>query len=132
MLFDKTIILIDKDRILSKKVDSFHMNGAMELINEYLDSNYNLEEDMKNYNVFFPEVITNKFGIVVILANKFFSAMYIPDNYNSYQLEQIISINNMIKEVRDLGIKYGLAPWYNHSFYYDIDEFLKYNNNLKR
>ena len=130
--YGKYFIIIDKDRVLIEEVEDYHINVAQVLINKYFDSNYNIREEMESSNVFYPNFLSEKFSIVVVITNQLFSAMYIPRYYNDFQLLQIKSINEMIKEYRNSGIKYGLVPHFDHSVYYDIDEFLEYSKYLKR
>lgn len=131
-LLDKSVIIIDKNRILDKKVKEFHVDTTQELVSEFFNNNYNVRGEMQKYNTFYAELIAEEFNVVVILNNVLFSSMYIPSNYNEYQLEQIKEINNIINQFRSNGIKYGLVPRFNHSYYYDVDEFLNYNYYLKR
>ena len=132
LLLDKSITFIDNNRILDEKVETYHVDAAQKLIKEYFNSNYNVKWEMQKYNIYYPELIADKFNIIVVLNNILFSTMYIPSNYNDFQLQQIMEINELVKEFRNNGIKYGLVPWFNHSSYYDIDEFLRSSKKLKR
>ena len=132
MLFDKSVTIIDSNKIIDKKVETFHVDTMQELIKEYFDSNYNVKLEMQKYNTYYPELLVDRFNIIILLNNVFYSTMYITSNYNSFQLQQICDINELLKECRNNEIKYGLDAWFSHSSYYDVDEFLSNNKKLKR
>ena len=128
IIFDKSVIIIDKDRILEGEVKTFHVDTVQKLIKDNFNSNYNVKLEMQKYNIYYPELITDKFEIVILLNNILYSTMFIPCNYNEYQLQIIIDVNELIEEFRNTGIKYGLVFYYSHNSYKNIGEFL----NIKR
>ena len=129
---DKKLFIITKDDVIVKNVERFHNITADEFIKDYFDSCANILEDASNANIFYAELMADKYGIVVIITNNNFASMYIPSIYNDYQLEQIKSFNDMVKDFNVDNVKFSLVPKYKHNVYYDVDEFLKYNDNKKR
>ncbi len=132
MKFNKKLIIITKDDVIVKNVEHFHNITADEFIKDYFDPCANILEDASSANIFYAELMADKYGIVVIITNNNFASMYIPSIYNDYQLEQIKSFNDMVNDFKVDNITYSAVPKYKHNVYYDINEFLKYNTNKKR
>ena len=129
---NKKLIVITKDNVIVEKVENYHSRVAKRVIREYFQVDDDIVEAANKEGIEYAELMADTFGVVVLIVVENTAAMYIPENFNEYQLEQIKGFGDMAKDLRKDGIPYSIVPKYKHNIYYDLDELFKFNNGLKR